>query len=53
MTRQEKIKTILDSYTKEMEGYGYFGSNPGISVDDYDDIVDEIIQTLEHHVEPI
>ncbi len=53
MTRREKIKAILDDHTREMEGYCYFGSNPGISEDDYDEIVDEIIETLENHVEPI
>lgn len=38
------ILRILKEYTQEMEGYSYFGSNPGIPEDDYDDIADKIIK---------
>jgi hypothetical protein len=45
MTKEEvkkRIVEILDSYTKEMEGYSYYGSNPGVSHSDYEDIAEEI-----------
>lgn len=42
----DKILEILKSHTKEMEGYSYFGSNPGVSEDDYDDIAKEIIAVI-------
>jgi hypothetical protein len=34
----------LKEYTKEMEGYSYCGSNPGVSEDDYEEISDKIIK---------
>ena len=39
------IKT-MNSYVKEMEGYSYFGSNPGIDDDDIEEIADEIIAAI-------
>jgi hypothetical protein len=44
---RELIVKILNSYTQEMEGYSYFGKNPGISIDDYDEIANEIVKQLE------
>ena len=49
MTDQEiairnRVVAIIDKYTREMEGYDYFGSNPGVSEDDYEDVADEIIK---------
>ena len=32
----------LKDLTTEMEGYSYFGSNPGVKEDDYDDVADAI-----------
>ena len=48
MTKQEavirqRIVAIMDRYTQEMEGYSYFGSNPGIKEDAYEDVADEIM----------
>ncbi len=40
------IMKILEKYTREMEGYSYFSSNPGVSQDDYEEIADEIIDAL-------
>lgn len=40
---REAIIKILNEYTQEMEHYGYYESNLGVSVDDYEDIADEII----------
>jgi len=40
---RDKIVAIISRYTTEMEGYSYFGSNPGIKEDDYEDIADEIM----------
>jgi hypothetical protein len=39
---KEEILRILNSHTKEMEGYGYYGSNPGVPEDDYDEILNFI-----------
>jgi hypothetical protein len=39
---KDKILGILKEYTQEMEGYSYYGSNPGISEDDYDEIASKI-----------
>jgi adenosine deaminase len=47
----EKIKqaiiAALKNNTKEMEGYSYFGSNPGVSEDDYEEVADEVIKALQ------
>lgn len=43
---RDKIIEVISSYTQEMEGYSYFGSNPGVPVDDYEDIADEILLTF-------
>ena len=40
---RDRIIAIIDNYTREMEGYSYFGRNPGVSVDDYEDIADDIM----------
>ena len=41
-----KIMNVLDRHTEEMEGYSYFGSNPGIPEDEYDEIAEELIKEL-------
>lgn len=37
------IIEALKSETQEMENYSYFGSNKGVSVDDYEDVADAAI----------
>jgi hypothetical protein len=37
-TAVEKLKIL----TTEMEGYSYFGSNPGVKEDDYEDVANAI-----------
>lgn len=41
------IEKALSTHTREMEGYSYFGSNPGISEDDYDDVAESIMTALD------
>lgn len=43
---KKAIVHVLDKYTTEMEGYSYFGSNPGVKEDDYEEIADEVIALL-------
>ncbi len=40
---RDKLVEVIAQYTKEMEGYSYFGSNPGVSEDDYEDIADDLL----------
>lgn len=42
-----RIEAVMNKYTREMEGYSYFGSNPGIPEDMYDDIAEDIMTELE------
>lgn len=39
-----RMMQIMDRFTTEMEGYSYFGSNPGIPEDVYDEVAEEIIK---------
>lgn len=32
------------AHTREMEGYSYFGSNPGVAEDDYEDVADKAVE---------
>jgi hypothetical protein len=41
------IEKALATHTREMEGYSYYGSNPGISEDDYDDVAESIMTALD------
>jgi hypothetical protein len=41
-----KIVEIIDTFTTEMEGYNYYGSNPGVPVDSYEEVAAEIIKHL-------
>ena len=43
---RKRIEDILATFTQEMEGYSYFGSNPGIKEDDYDDVAEAIMIEL-------
>lgn len=40
---RDKLVDIISSFTEEMEGYSYFGSNPGVPEDNYEDIAEEIL----------
>jgi hypothetical protein len=40
---RDKIVAVIEKYTKEMEGYSYFGSNPGVPEDDYEEIADDLL----------
>lgn len=40
---RDRIEAILGTFTREMEGYSYFGSNPGVSEDDYDEVAEAIM----------
>lgn len=39
-----ELMALLDEFTEEMEGYSYYGSNPGISIENYEDIADRIME---------
>lgn len=41
---KEIILQVLKSHTREMEGYSYYGSNPGVPEDEYEDVADEIVE---------
>lgn len=38
-----RVMKIISEFTTEMEGYSYFGSNPGIPEDSYDEVAEAII----------
>lgn len=40
---RDRIEAVLATFTKEMEGYSYYGSNPGISEDDYGEVAEAIM----------
>jgi hypothetical protein len=40
---RNRIIALISKHTREMEGYSYYGSNPGVSEDDYEDIADDIM----------
>lgn len=45
--QNEKVCTVmnvLNDFTREMENYCYYGSNPGISFDDYENLANTLIQ---------
>lgn len=43
---RDKLEAVLSKFTREMEGYSYYGSNPGISEDDYEDVAEEIMEAF-------
>lgn len=43
---RKRIEEIMDQHTREMEGYSYYGSNPGIPEDAYDDVAEDIMTEL-------
>lgn len=44
--RKLKVILMIHAHTTEMEGYAYFGSNPGVPLESYDDIATEILAEL-------
>lgn len=42
-----RLVQIMRRYTQEMEGYSYYGSNPGIPEDVYDEVAEEILKTFD------
>lgn len=45
--KRDKIVAIMARWTQEMEGYSYYGSNPGIKEDDYEDVADDLMALFE------
>ena len=41
---RDRIVAIIARHTREMESYSYFGKNPGVAEDDYEDVADEIMK---------
>ena len=44
---RDRIVAVMARHTQEMEGYSYYGSNPGISEDDYEDIAEDIMKEFD------
>ena len=40
---RDKLVAVIAKYTQEMEGYSYFGSNPGVEEEDYEEIADDLL----------
>ena len=40
---RDKIEAILKTFTREMENFSYYGSNPGISENDYDEVAETLM----------
>ena len=40
------VEAVLKRYTREMEGYSYFSSNPGVREDDCEEIAEEIEKAI-------
>lgn len=43
---RDKIEAVLKTFTQEMENYSYYGSNPGISEDNYDEVAEALMYDL-------
>lgn len=41
---RDRLIAIMSRYTREMENYGYFGSNPGIPEGEYDEVAEDIMK---------
>lgn len=41
---RDRIVAVMARHTQEMEGYSYYGSNPGIAEEDYEDVADELMK---------
>jgi hypothetical protein len=44
---RDRIVAIIASYTREMENYSYYGSNPGVPVDEYEDVAEDIMKEFD------
>ena len=44
--KRDRIIAIIAEYTREMEGYSYFGSNTGVAQEDYEDVADDIMKAF-------
>jgi len=42
--KRDRIVAIISKYTRDMEGYSYFGSAYGAPEDDYEDIAEDIMK---------
>lgn len=40
---RDKLVALISEYVQEMEGYSYYGSNPGVPLDSIEDVADAII----------
>lgn len=40
---RDKLVALMMEYSQEMEGYSYYGSNPGVPDDNLEDIADAIL----------
>lgn len=45
--KKMEIVEVIHAYTQEMEGYSYFGSNPGVPKDTYEEIAQDIMNKWE------
>lgn len=41
---RDKLIAVIERYTQEMENYSYYGSNPGVSKYNFDEIADDILK---------
>lgn len=46
-SKKLQLVEIINAYTTEMEGYSYFGSNPGVGTDAYEAIATEILNKFD------
>lgn len=49
LTKEEFCKLVegvLTKWTREMENYSYYGSNPGVSEYDYDEVAEDLWNIL-------
>ena len=44
---QIDIVEVIGKYTTEMNNYNYYSNNPGVAVDNYEDIANDIIEMME------
>jgi hypothetical protein len=42
--KKMQLIEIINQHTTEMEGYSYFGSNPGVPVDVYEEVAESIMK---------
>lgn len=47
--RKLKIIMMIHEHTTEMEGYSYYGSNPGVPVESYEVIAENILNEIDQN----